>query len=247
MLGNLLPCWSLHCYQKYFQIVSKFELESISKATVVQNLAIYGVNYHLPMCINSHILFVQFILIQEALDWQRLNVWHFQATLSVKEVDQLLPVPQIGIWGKELFWGQNHIVGIQHPAYRRYERCIWHLGETRMPVWQSTLRNPSPVACCLTFPFSSPPQFHLHSFSKHLNALLLSACNIIDIIQWLWVLECHQKFCNGSPPCSGVQLKTVSNGSAPRYRTYVSSQETRPPILSFTCWTYCSWPAPSFW
>jgi len=85
--------------------MSKFQLESIWKATVVRNLVIYGVIDHLPMFVNSHILLFQFILLQGALEHWSENVWLFWAAIIVDESNQLLPVPHISMLGLELFGG----------------------------------------------------------------------------------------------------------------------------------------------
>jgi len=67
MLRDLLPCNSRDFYQYYLPIESKFQLASIWMATVVQNLAIHGVIYHLHRCIWSHLLIVQLVLHQGVL------------------------------------------------------------------------------------------------------------------------------------------------------------------------------------
>jgi len=85
--------------------MSKFQLESIWKPTVVPNLTIYGVIDHLPVFEYYHILFFQFVLLQGALEHWSENVWLFRAAVFVDENNQLLPVPHICIQGLELFGG----------------------------------------------------------------------------------------------------------------------------------------------
>jgi len=105
LLGNPLPCSSLHIDQKCFWIMSKFQLEGIRKRTVVRNLAIDGVDYHLPMCIQSHMLFVQFVLLWGAVKYRCWKGWLIWASVLVDNIIQLLPVPHICIQGLELFGG----------------------------------------------------------------------------------------------------------------------------------------------
>jgi len=102
--------------------MSKFQLESIRKTAVVQNLAIYGVINHLAVFVYYHILLIQFVLLQGTLEQQFEDVWLFRAAVFVDEINQLLPVPHICVRGLELFWGQNRILPIRHPANHNRER-----------------------------------------------------------------------------------------------------------------------------
>jgi len=129
MLGNLLPCRSLHLWHKYLHIMSKLQLESIRKTTVVRNLAIYGVIDHLALFVYSDILFFQLVLLQGAPEHRFENVWLFRATVFVDEINQLLPLPHICVRCLELFRGQNRILPIRHPAIDNRVCCIWQLWE----------------------------------------------------------------------------------------------------------------------
>jgi hypothetical protein len=146
--------------QKYFPMVSKFQLESISQATVVRNLVIYGLHYDLPIWIQSHILFFQFGLLQGELEQRCHTVWLFWACILLYEINQLLPVHHICIRGLDLFGGKNHILAIRHPGNHNDEGCIWQLGDvtyrlltctvTQIHRW-SLVGSPSISACLLNY------------------------------------------------------------------------------------------------
>jgi len=127
MVRNFVPCRSLRFYQLCFWIVSKFQLDSIWKATVVRNLPIYGSIHELPGWIYSHILFVPFVLLQGAAEQRWQNVWLFQGYVLVNEINQLYLVPHICVRGMELFGGLQNIVAIRHPAGHNRKDCIWQL------------------------------------------------------------------------------------------------------------------------
>jgi hypothetical protein len=138
--------------------MSKFQLESIGTTTVVRNLAIYGVIDHLAVFVYSHILFVQCVLLQGALEHRFENLWLFWAAVFVDEIRQLLPVPHICLRGLELFRGQNHILPIRQPANHNRERCIWQLREvtSRLDARAlSPVRRRSLVASPFRFPRQS--------------------------------------------------------------------------------------------
>jgi len=135
--------------------MSKFQLESIRKTTVVRNLAIYGVIDHLPVFGYSYILFFQFILLKGALEHRFENVWLFRAAVFVDEITQLLSVPHICLRGSELFRVQNHILAIRHPANHYHERCIcqlWEVTSRRVAQELSQICRWSVVASPSLFP-----------------------------------------------------------------------------------------------
>jgi len=135
--------------------MSKFQLESIRKATVVRNLAIYGVIDHLAVFVYSHILCFRFVLLQGALEHRFEKVSLFRAAVLVNEINQLLPMPYICVRGLELFRGQNHILAIRLPANFHRERCIWELWEVTSHLWAwalSKIRRRSLVSSPALFP-----------------------------------------------------------------------------------------------
>jgi hypothetical protein len=57
----------------------------------------YGVHYQLPIWVLSPVLFIQFFLLQGALEPRYVNAWRPQASVHVDEINQLLPVSHIGM------------------------------------------------------------------------------------------------------------------------------------------------------
>jgi len=187
--------------QTYFRIVSKFQLQCIWKATVVWNLAIYGVNYHLPVCISSQTFCFQFVLLQGAVEHQCWKVRHFAASVCVDEINHLLPVPHICIQGLEMFGGHNDIVAIRRPKNDNYGRCIcllrWVTSRfvihalahiSCQPLGASPLRNFCPLNFACTF------------LQKHDNPQPPNSFSINENIQQQPVLACCQKIPNCSLP-----------------------------------------------
>jgi len=107
--------------------------------------------------------------------------------------------------------------------------------------------NPSPVACFLPFPSSSPPEPPLHISSK--TSPPMSAESIQHYPNFPKAARSQTTPKNLQPPTpgAGVHFASVSNGSVPGWWTDPYSRETQPPILSSICWTYWSWADPSFW
>jgi len=207
VLGNLLPFLSHHLYHNYLHIISKFQLERIWKATVVRNLAIYGVIDHMPVFVYSHIFFFQFVFLQGALEHWCENVWLFRATDFVAEMNQLLPVPHICIRGLELFGGKNHILAIRHTLNHYCERRIWHLWKVTSRLFAcalSQIRWRSLVASPSIF----PPLSNLvcTSLQNPLHPLLANPFSIIEINQRQPVLECGERICDCRHPVQGSIL-----------------------------------------
>jgi len=121
------------------------------------------------------------------------------------------------------------------------------LGGYFWPWCSRTLPNPSPVAGCLAFACSSPPEIslpislktsppaahqsirHYHNYPKAIISRMLS-----NNPQQL-------------SPNAVVQIFAVWISSTPRLWTDTFSRATQPPTHSSPCWMDCGWPAPSFW
>jgi len=93
VLHILLFCRYCHFNQTYLQIESQFQLQSISKATVISNLAIYGAICQLHVGIWFHIIIDQFSLLQGTLESHIYPIWFCQTSISFDEIHLLLPVP----------------------------------------------------------------------------------------------------------------------------------------------------------
>jgi len=185
VLDNLLPCSLLQLDQTYFQIVSKIQLESIRKATVVQTLTIYGVRYNFPVCFECHIIFVWFAQLQCVLELRCSNVWLFRTSVCVGEINQLLQGPYIRIQGLELVWVWIHIVAIQQPVNHNQERSIWQLWQITSGLFAHTISQ----ICCRWLDASASlfpclVNFPCTFLLKHLHPLPTNWFGIINIIQW---------------------------------------------------------------
>jgi len=114
-------------------------------------------------------------------------------------------------------------------------------------VWSCVLPNLSMVAWSLALTVSLPSEFDLHMAAKTspptaeesiqdypIYPMLASPCMLQSDLQLL-------------SPSAAVHLEAVSNGSTPGFWTNAVAWETQSPVLSSSCWTNCSWPAPSFW
>jgi len=106
--------------------------------------------------------------------------------------------------------------------------------------------NPWPVASCLTFPSSLPPEPRLHISSITFQA------TVAKCILHYWNFPKTARACktpkNLQLPShrAGVHPAAVSDGLVPCWWTDASSQETQQPILSSICWRYETWAARCF-
>jgi len=107
--------------------------------------------------------------------------------------------------------------------------------------------NLLPVSCCITFLFSLPPEFCLHISSE--TSPPTAGKSIQHYKNYPTAASSGISPNNLQPlsPRAGVHLEHVSSGSVPGLWTNASSPTSQPPILSSTCWTHYSWPAPSFY
>jgi len=105
--------------------------------------------------------------------------------------------------------------------------------------------NPSPVACWLAFPYSSPPEPRLD------NSWEPSQPNVAKSIrhdQWYPKAAWSRRSRTIVQPRSSstcVYDAAVRNSTVPRYRTDASSPDTQPPIVSSTYWRHSRWAAAS--
>jgi len=207
MFCYLLPSSTPHFYERYFHTVSQFQLECMSKAKVIQNLPIYWVIHHLPICIYSYICFIQLILLLDASEYWCYHVWLFWTSNYVVQINQHLSVPCISVWGREKFVGYKVVVAIRHPARPNNELKIQPLDIINSCVVaqdishihrQSLVILPSLV--------HQPPNLGWISLQKYIVSLPLNSFTIIKLFQPQPVVECCQKICNCCLPVQGTTL-----------------------------------------
>jgi len=110
-----------------------------------------------------------------------------------------------------------------------------NLGRVLSPFCSRARPNPSPVAGCLAFLFSSPPEFPLHI------SLITSPPTTGESTQhyrnYPAAARPRMSPKNLQPPSprAGVHLETASSSSDPGSWTDASSPRTQPPILSSSC------------
>ena len=115
----------------------QFQLEGIREETVVRNLTTYGVIHHLPWYIQSHLLFIQFFVLEGTFGYRSQLVWFFQDTIVYDQFKQLLLVRDICVCGLQLLARCLVIVTLWHPRYHNLESCIWQLleGTSCLVAW----------------------------------------------------------------------------------------------------------------
>ena len=156
------------------------------------------------------------------------SAWHLFMRLGV-------------VWGREPY--PCHSTPSESPPWTLY---LATPGGYFWPFCLRTCPNELPVACCLVFLCSSPPEFHVHISSK------TSQPTAGESIQNYWNYptpassRMSPKNLQPPSPITGGHLKPVLKDFAAGLWADESSPRTQPPILSSTCWTQYSWPAPSF-
>jgi len=137
-------------------------------------------------------VFVQFILLQGALEHRCYNVWPFHPAAYVVKINQLLPVPHIGIQRMEFFRGLYHILAIRHLVKHTLQCCIWQLREVNSRWFASALTQirHSPLVASLSL-FLRLLTFACTFLQTHLNPRPPDPLNIIELIERQPVLECH--------------------------------------------------------
>jgi hypothetical protein len=63
--------------------------------TVVQNLPMYGLIHHFPVCIQSLKLIIQVVLLQDTHTHQCVYVCLFYVSIIVDEINELLPASHV--------------------------------------------------------------------------------------------------------------------------------------------------------
>jgi len=116
-----------------------------------------------------------------------------------------------------------------------------------LPFWSYACPNPSPVACCLSFLFSSPPEFFFYIDSKNSQPTAGESTEHYQNHSMAASSGMSSIILQPPFPSAGVHLEPDTNSSAPGYWANSFPPETNPPILSSTCWMHHCWPASCFW
>ena len=136
----------------------------------------------------------------------------------------------------ELNAGCLVIVAVQLLTNHNNESCIRQLWDvTSLCFCPPSHQNPLPVACCVAFPCSSPPEPPLHMASNTSPPTVAKSIRRYRKFPKAARSQKSPKNLQPLSPSAEVNVTAVSDGSVPGKWTDASSQETQPPILSSTC------------
>jgi len=196
--------------------MSKFQLEILWKATVLRNLAIYGVHNHLPVYIWSQILFLQFCLLQGPLEHQCHNVWLFWASVLVDKINQLLPVPHICIQGLGFLGART--ISLQFETQLITTKKVVFGNSGRLLLTFLPARAPKSIAGCLfpRLPFFLASRISLaHFFNNIVTRWQQIDSALSKLTNGSQVSKVAEKSATAISPCRG-QSRTCFNQFCPR-------------------------------
>jgi hypothetical protein len=188
--------------------------------------------HRLPQCISSHILFVQCLLHQVALEYRSQTVWFFWATVLFYEINQVLPVPHIWVRSLELHAGCLVIVAIWHSMNHNHESStlqIWEGSSLNFAHALTQIRcrlhvaSPS-LPCCI-------PKLCCAFLQIHLHPMLLNPFGSIDIVQRQPGLERIQNIGTHCLPLQGPIVQLFQMGLSLDNRPMLLPNKPRHPYV----------------
>jgi len=176
--------------------MSKSQLESIWKETVVRNLAILGQWSFARICIFPYTLLP--LCPAPWCTWTL--IWECLAISDHRFLRSNQTTPSST---SHLYTRLGVVSGLEpYPCHsttsesRTWALYLAALGGYFSPVYLHPLSNLSPVTCCLVFPFSSPPFFVCTFLQNHLHPLPTNPFSIMIINKWQPGLKYRHKICN---------------------------------------------------